>query len=166
MSLSAREPKRIANKILVCGLHDLFTSHPLILPFLDITSSVRLVPQQHGSRPPLASDGLATTANSSFQGIRVHGIAGGITNRGIKGGRDRPISTICMERGDSPLRERAVRFFLSLALAERLKLLTFEDPSWCALAANMAARLERRSALEQEVRFDVQPPPVGVSAGR
>ncbi|CAM9992734.1 unnamed protein product, partial [Sphacelaria rigidula] len=43
--------------------------------------------------------------------------------------------------------------------AERARLLTFEDPAWCLLTANMAARLDRRAYAGQNVRFEVQPPP-------
>lgn len=71
-----------------------------------------------------------------------------------------------MDPGLIPLRERAERWFRSLEVGQKARLLTFEDPSWCALAANMAARLSRRSFAGQEVRFDVQPPPGGISGGR
>lgn len=51
-----------------------------------------------------------------------------------------------------------VDWFASLELSERSRLLTFDDPSWCQLAANMAARLDRRAFRGQEIRFEVQPP--------
>ncbi|CAM9659109.1 unnamed protein product, partial [Scytosiphon promiscuus] len=46
----------------------------------------------------------------------------------------------------------------SLNVDERCRLLTFEDRAWCALVANMAARLDRRAFPGQAVRFEVQAP--------
>ena len=63
------------------------------------------------------------------------------------------------------LRKRAEVWFSSLAVGERSRLLTFEDPAWCMLAANMAARLDRRAFAGQEVRFEVQPPPASGGGG-
>lgn len=63
------------------------------------------------------------------------------------------------------LRKRAEVWFASLAVGERSRLLTFEDPAWCLLAANMAARLDRRAFAGQEVRFEVQPPPASGGGG-
>ena len=63
------------------------------------------------------------------------------------------------------LRKHAEVWFASLTVGERSRLLTFEDPAWCLLAANMAARLDRRAFAGQEVRFEVQPPPASGGGG-
>ncbi|CAM9942275.1 unnamed protein product, partial [Ectocarpus fasciculatus] len=60
-----------------------------------------------------------------------------------------------------PLRGRVTAWFASLDVGERSRILTFEDRAWCALAANMAARLDRRAFPGQKVRFEVQPPALG-----
>lgn len=52
-------------------------------------------------------------------------------------------------------------WFASLDIGERCRLLTFEDRAWCVLAANMAARLDRRAFPGQGVRFQVQAPVYG-----
>lgn len=51
-----------------------------------------------------------------------------------------------------------MEWFASLQAWERSRLLTFEDSAWCQLAANMAARLDRRTFAGQDVRFKVQAP--------
>lgn len=63
--------------------------------------------------------------------------------------------------GPVPLRTRVLAWFASLDAGERSRLLTFEDRAWCLLAANMAARLDRRAFPGQEVRFEVQVPVYG-----
>ncbi|CAN0107612.1 unnamed protein product, partial [Discosporangium mesarthrocarpum] len=58
----------------------------------------------------------------------------------------------------SPMFRQAMCWFSSMEPKERAEVLTFEDPAWCALVVNMAARLERRSTLNEHVRFIVDPP--------
>ncbi|CAN0468311.1 unnamed protein product, partial [Ectocarpus sp. 12 AP-2014] len=74
---------------------------------------------------------------------------------------DAPHDTTNKSAEPPPLRRRVTAWFASLDVGERSRILTFEDRTWCALAANMAARLDRRASPGQKVRFEVQSPALG-----
>lgn len=117
------------------------------------------------SRRPAHSMGLVSLPHVGAQEVTVNGhLATRISNGNPT---DKTETGTRNNTSRLPLRQRAKRWFASLDIAERSRLLTFEDPAWCLLAANMAARLERRAYAGQGVRFDVQRPPAGgIGGGR
>lgn len=122
---------------------------------------------QRGMSPPTASSlgGPFSPLDSEASNGTGPAIAIGGDRSDNGGNRRSEASTVASD--PLSLLERAKRWFAALEPAERSRLLTFEDPAWCLLAANMAARLDRRSYAGQDVRFEVQPPPVGgIGSGR
>ena len=123
--------------------------------------------QEHPQAPPCHPPTAPTPA--PFRAHRSNGHLTANTNRVDKVGAAATVAVAAAVAGgahsEPQLRKRAEAWFASLALGERSRLLTFEDPAWCLLAANMAARLDRRAFAGQEVRFEVQPPPASGGCG-
>ncbi|CAM9947631.1 unnamed protein product, partial [Choristocarpus tenellus] len=67
----------------------------------------------------------------------------------------------CRFDGPNSLIQQTLYWFTSMQPRERAEILTFDDPAWCTLVVNMAARLERRSSRNEHLRFVVEPPAPG-----
>ncbi|CAM9215208.1 unnamed protein product, partial [Ectocarpus sp. 13 AM-2016] len=112
------------------------------------------------------SDGHDTAAGNLRHASTIENASnqGGLPPPTPPGGathHDAPYDTTNKSAEPPPLRRRATAWFASLDVGERSRILTFEDRAWCALAANMAARLDRRAFPGQKVRFEVQSPALG-----